>query len=56
MPFLIRLRLVLLISAILAGMVGMTRNDSRLIYAGIVLGVIGLVLRYVRPKPVAPSE
>ena len=54
MPSLIRLRLGFLFSAILIGMLGMARNDSRLVYAGIALGVIGLVLRFVRSRPPEP--
>jgi hypothetical protein len=55
MPSLIRLRLGFLLSAILIGMLGMARNDSRLVYAGIGLGAIGLALRFVKPKPPAPT-
>jgi hypothetical protein len=51
MPSFIRLRLGFLLSAILIGMLGMARNDSRLVYAGIGLGVIGLVFRFFKPKP-----
>ena len=49
MPSLIRLRLGFLLSAILIGMLGIVRNDQRLIYAGIVLGLIGLALRLMKP-------
>ena len=54
MPSFIRLRLGFLLSAILIGMLGMARNDARLVYAGIGLGVIGLVLRFFKPRPPAP--
>ena len=50
MPSLVRLRLGFLLSAILIGMLGMTRDDARLVYGGIALGVIGLALRFVKPK------
>lgn len=50
MPSYIRLRLGFLLSAILIGMLGMVRNDARLIYVGIALGVIGLALRLLRPR------
>ncbi len=53
-PSIIRLRLGALFSAILIGMLGIARNDQRLVYAGMVLGVVGLVLRFVKPKPPAP--
>jgi len=56
MPLIIRLRLGFLLTAILAGMVGMSRNDPRLVYAGIGCGVVGLALRFVRPKPPRASE
>ena len=49
MPSLIRLRLGFLVSAILIGMLGIVRNDSRLIYGGMVLGAIGLALRFIKP-------
>jgi len=54
MPSFIRLRLGFLLSAVLIGMLGMVRNDSRLIYTGIGLGLVGLVLRFFKPKPPAP--
>jgi hypothetical protein len=50
MPSYVRLRLGLLLSAILIGMLGIVRNDPRLIYAGIVLGLLGLALRFLKPK------
>jgi hypothetical protein len=56
MPFLVRVRLGFLLTAILAGMVGMSRDEPRLVYAGIGLGLVGLVLRFFTPKPPAPTE
>ena len=50
MPSYIRLRLGFLVSAILIGMLGIVRNDQRLVYAGIVLGLVGLALRFLKPK------
>lgn len=50
MPSYIRLRLGFLVSAILIGMLGIVRNDQRLIYVGIILGLVGLALRFMKPR------
>ena len=50
MPSIIRLRLGALFSAILVGMLGVARNDQRLVYVGVALGVIGFALRFWVPK------
>lgn len=50
MPSLIRLRLGFLFSAILIGMLGVARDDARLVYVGMALGVIGLALRFIKPR------
>ena len=50
MPSYIRLRLGFLFSAVLIGMYGMVHDDARLVYGGIGLGLIGLALRFLKPK------
>ena len=50
MPSAIRLRLGFLLAAIVTGMMGMARDDARLIYAGVGLGMVGLALRFIKPK------
>jgi hypothetical protein len=50
MPSYIQIRLGLLFSAVVVGMLGIVRDDARLIYAGIALGLTGLALRFLKPK------
>lgn len=44
------LRLGILMAAVVLGLAGMLRNDDRLILAAMVIGGVGVVLRFVRPK------
>lgn len=50
MPIHIRLRLGFLFAAIATGVFGMVQDDARFVYAGIALGLIGLALRFLKPK------
>jgi hypothetical protein len=50
MPSFLQIRLGILMAAIILGISGMARNDSRIVNAAIVIGAVGVILRFVRPK------
>ena len=54
-PTFLQLRLGILMAALVLGVVGMSRNDERMVMAAMVIGGVGLILRFVRPKqPTGP--
>ena len=50
LPTFLQLRLGILMAALVLGVAGMSRNDERMVKVAMVIGGVGLILRFVRPK------
>lgn len=50
LPSFLQLRLGVLMCAIVLGIAGMSRSDNRLVIGAIVVGSVGVILRFVKPK------
>ena len=50
MPSFLQLRLGILMAAVILGISGMSRNDPRIVNAAIVIGAVGVILRFVKRK------
>ena len=55
LPTYLQLRLGALMLAIVLGVTGMSRHDSQLVKGAMIVGGIGIVMRFLKPKRQAGS-